>query len=152
MISKLLTGQFAHTMDAKGRVKMPSLWENALGKSFMVTRGTGTMLFVFSMEQWEIFTQRLMALPMMDKKAQALRRIFGGGAWACETDKQGRFLIPQHLRKHAQLEKDIVLTGAFNWGEIWNADQWNDYNDEYSDAASEGFMELFDGAAEQFEL
>ena len=98
MAMSQLTGEFSHTMDAKGRVKMPAAWNEDLGSKFMVTRGTGNMLFIFSMPQWEVFSQKLMALPLMDPKAQALRRIFGAGASPCELDAQGRFVIPKQLR------------------------------------------------------
>lgn len=138
-------------MDAKGRVKLPGKWEEILGNEFMVTRGTGSMLFVFTVEQWESFTQRIMSLPLMDKKAQALRRMFGGGA-DCKVDKQGRFLLPPDLRKYAHLEKDIILNGALNWGEIWDADKWHEYDADYSDATSEGFAELMDEISEKFQL
>ena len=80
MAMSQLTGEFPHSMDAKGRVKMPAAWNEDLGKKFMVTRGTGNMLFIFSMPQWEVFSEKLMALPLMDPKAQALRRIFAAGA------------------------------------------------------------------------
>ena len=151
MNSKLLTGQFSHTMDDKGRVKLPGKWDEIVGSEVMVTRGTGCMRFVFTMELGVVFSQRIMALPMMDKKAQALRRMFGGGA-ECKTDKQGRVLLPPELRKYAQLEKDVVLTGALNWGEIWNAEKWEEYDAMYSDATSEGFDELMSGVTEEFDL
>lgn len=147
-----LIGEFSHSMDAKGRVKLPSVWEPELGGKFMVTRGTGPMLFIFSMPQWEIFCQKLAELPMMDPSAQALRRIFGAGARECEVDKQGRFLIPQKLREHAHLEKETVLAGAFTWGEIWNAQAWEEYNDQYADTAGEDFMQLMSTVTQKFSL
>jgi MraZ protein len=121
MADGLLTGEFAHTMDNKGRVKLPAAWEHELEQKFIVMRGTGQMLFIFSMKQWSLFTQKLMELPMMDPNAQALRRIFGAGAFECEVDNQGRFLIPQRLREFARLEKDVIIAGAFTWGEIWTS-------------------------------
>lgn len=147
-----LTGEFPHTMDAKGRVKLPAVWERELGDRFMVTRGTGKMLFIFSMPQWEVFTQKLMELPMMDPQAQALRRIFGSGARECEVDKQGRFLIPQRLREYAGLQKDVIIAGAFTWGEIWNAQDWQAYDEQYADGAGEDFMQLMQSVTQKFSL
>jgi MraZ protein len=152
MANGMLTGEFSHSMDAKGRVKLPSVWERDLGGRFMVTRGTGRMLFIFSMEQWELFTKKLMELPLMDKNAQALRRIFGAGARECEVDNQGRFLIPQRLREYADLGKDIIITGAFTWGEIWNAQAWEEYDQQFADGASEDFMVLMDTVSKQYSL
>ena len=142
MTPKLLTGFFTHAMDAKGRVKLPAMWEGVLGKSFMLTRGTGNMLYVFTMEQWEKFTEYLMSMPMLDLDAQELRRKFGGAAWPCETDKQGRFLIPQQLRKIANLQKDIVLNGALSWGEIWDAEAWERHDAEHFDVTDNRLLQM----------
>jgi len=152
MANGLLTGEFAHTMDAKGRIKLPAAWEHELADKFMVTRGTGRMLFIFSMEQWALFTKKLMELPLMDKNAQALRRIFGAGARECEVDNQGRFLIPQRLREYANLSKEVIIAGAFTWGEIWNAEAWEQYDQQYADGASEDFMNLMQTVSQQYSL
>lgn len=152
MAMSQLTGEFSHTMDAKGRVKMPAAWNEDLGSKFMVTRGTGSMLFIFSMPQWEVFSQKLMALPLMDPKAQALRRIFGAGASPCELDAQGRFVIPKQLRTYAKLKKDVVIAGAFTWGEIWDAEAWNEYEQQFADGASDSFLELMQSATEAFSI
>ncbi len=147
-----LTGEYQHSMDAKGRVKMPAAWGEELGQAFMVTRGTGKMLFIFSLPQWEVFSQKLMALPMMDPKAQAIRRIFGAGASPCELDAQGRFVIPKQLRAYANLQKDVVIAGAFTWGEIWDAEAWQNYETQFADNASDSFMELMQSLTESFSL
>lgn len=152
MANGMLTGEFSHNMDTKGRIKLPSVWQRDLGGRFMVTRGTGRMLFIFSMEQWELFTKKLMELPLMDKNAQALRRIFGAGARECEVDKQGRFLIPQRLREYAGLSKEVIIAGAFTWGEIWDAQAWDEYDKQYADGASDDFMTLMDTVSKQFSL
>ena len=152
MAEGLLTGEFAHSMDAKGRIKLPAAWEHELSDKFMVTRGTGRMLFIFSMSQWDLFTKKLMDLPLMDKNVQALRRTFGAGTRECEVDNQGRFLIPQRLREYANLGKDVIITGAFTWGEIWNAQAWEDYNQQYADGASDDFISLMDIVSKQYSL
>jgi MraZ protein len=152
MANGLLTGEFSHTMDAKGRVKLPAAWERDLGGNFMVTRGTGSMLFIFSMAQWDLFTKKLMELPLLDKNVQELRRTFGAGTRECEVDKQGRFLIPQRLREYANLGKDVIIAGAFTWGEIWDAQAWDDRDKQYADSAGESFMALMETVSKQFAL
>ena len=89
---------------------------------------------------------------LMDPKAQALRRIFGAGASPCELDAQGRFVIPKQLRTYAKLKKDVVIAGAFTWGEIWDAEAWNEYEQQFADGAGDSFMELMQSATEAFSI
>lgn len=56
-------------------------------------------------------------------------RSFFAGATECELDKQGRVLLPQTLREHANIEKDVYINGAGSRIEIWDANTWESYND-----------------------
>ena len=43
-------------------------------------------------------------------------------------------MIPKQLRTYAKLKKDVVIAGAFTWGEIWDAEAWNEYEQQFADA------------------
>ncbi len=43
-------------------------------------------------------------------------------------DKQGRINITPVLRKHAFIEKEVVVIGVGTRMEIWSKDAWEDYN------------------------
>lgn len=61
------------------------------------------------------------------------------GATECEFDKQGRILVPVSLRKYADLQKDVVLTGMDTRIELWSAEKWdveNDMDDEDMEAVA----------------
>ena len=66
------------------------------------------------------------------------------GAAEVEPDKQGRILIPQSLREHAGLEKDVTVIGAAVRAEIWDTARWNAYNESQTDEAIEASMNLLD--------
>jgi MraZ protein len=42
------------------------------------------------------------------------------GAEECPIDKQGRMLIPQHLRDHAGLDREVTIAGVGPRLEIWD--------------------------------
>ena len=128
----MLIGEYEHTIDAKGRLSMPSKLRRDMGEAFIVTKGLDGCLFAFSQEEWKNFETKLKSLPLSDKKARNFVRFFLAGATECEIDKQGRFLIPSNLREAGKLEKEAVIIGVGTRLEIWNKDIWNSKDEEIS--------------------
>lgn len=122
----MLTGQYAHTLDSKGRVNFPARLREELGACFMITRGLDGCLFVYGMDEWRHLADKLHQLPM--SKSAPLSRFFFSGAAEVEPDKQGRILIPEHLRKYAGLERDVTIAGVSHRGEIWDTAKWEQSN------------------------
>jgi len=107
----VLIGEFEHSLDAKGRLIMPSKLREDICEKFIITKGLDGCLFAFSLEEWKNFEQKLRALPISNKDARAFSRFFFAGAIDCDIDKQGRFLISSNLREFAELIKDVVIVG-----------------------------------------
>jgi len=116
-----VTGQYAHNIDAKGRLFIPAKLREELGETFHVTIGLDHCLSIYSDESWADFTDKVRVLPY--SKAKALRPLFAN-AVDCEPDGQGRILIPAKLREYANLQKEVVVIGSFDRAEIWNAERW----------------------------
>jgi MraZ protein len=128
----MFMGEYNHTIDAKGRLIIPSKFREALGEEFVVTKGLDGCLFVYPISEWQVFEEKLRTLPMTNKDARKFSRFFLAGAAMCELDKQGRILIPAVLREFAALEKDVVLAGVLGRVEIWSKERWTDIS-EYDD-------------------
>ena len=128
----MLIGEYEHTIDAKGRLSMPSKLRRDMGEAFIVTKGLDGCLFAFSQEEWKNFETKLKALPLSDKNARNFVRFFLAGATECEIDKQGRFLIPSNLRQAGNLEKEAIIIGVGTRLEIWNKDVWISKDEEIS--------------------
>lgn len=125
----MFIGEYNHTIDTKGRLIVPSKFREALGDEFVVTKGLDGCLFVYPMEEWAVFTDKLKDLPLTKKDARQFSRFFLAGAALCEVDKQGRILIPAVLRDFAGLEKDAVLVGVSSRIEIWSRSNWERISD-----------------------
>ena len=123
----MFSGEYQHTLDAKGRVIMPVKFREALGESFFVTKGLDKNLLVFSREEWQKFYEKLSTLPLANKNSRGFSRLFLAGAIECETDKQGRIQLTPPLKKYAMLEKDVTIIGNGNKLEIWSTDNWDEY-------------------------
>jgi MraZ protein len=132
-------------MDAKGRVIVPSRFREGLGEKFILTKGLDNCLFAYSSEEWLNLENKLKALPLANKDARAFIRFFFSGATECETDKQGRILIPSNLRDYAGLQKDIYIIGVSTRVEVWDKDRWEKYSSDDNvspDAIAEKMAEL----------
>ena len=116
-----MTGQYAHNIDAKGRLFIPAKLREELGETFYVTMGMDGCLSVYSDESWAKFTEKFESLPYT--RTKAMRPLFANAA-KCEPDAQGRILLPAKLRAYAGLQKDVVVIGVSNRAEIWDAEKW----------------------------
>ena len=127
-MSKGLKGEFNHSIDAKGRLIVPSKLREQLGLTFVVTRGQDGCLDAYPNDAWEEFEARIDALPSMNSEARSIQRFFRSGATDVEIDNQGRILLPQTLRDFAKIEKEVVIVGNGNKAEIWSKDKWEEIN------------------------
>ncbi|MEF9942201.1 MAG: division/cell wall cluster transcriptional repressor MraZ [Lachnospiraceae bacterium] len=136
----MLTGEFNHSIDPKGRLIIPSKFREILGEDFVVTKGLDGCLFVYPNNEWAIFEQKLRTLPLTNKDARIFTRFFLGSAVDGGLDKQGRVLISSALRTFAGLEKEVVLVGVLDRVEIWDKAKWDESNtvveDNMDDIAS----------------
>lgn len=125
----MFIGEYNHSLDAKGRLIIPSKYREELGEEFIVTKGLKDCLWIFPKSGWEDFMNSLSKLPKVNANSSKLLRHFSAGATCCELDKQGRILLPANLRKFAELDKDVVLAGVMERVEIWDKNKWEDSTD-----------------------
>jgi len=135
----MFIGEYQHTLDPKNRVIMPSKFREKLGDSFVMTKGLDNCLFIYSSEEWSIVEDKLKSLPMTNKDARAFVRFFFAGASECDLDKQGRIVMPNHLKDYANIDKELVIIGVSTRIEIWSKEEWNKFNSDanisYEDVA-----------------
>jgi MraZ protein len=60
----------------------------------------------------------------LNSQAKRLQRLLLGHATECELDGQGRFLVPEPLRRFATLQKKVAMVGQGNKFEIWDDETW----------------------------
>ena len=135
----MLIGQFEHTIDAKGRINFPARFREDMGDRFILTKGLDNCIAVYSMAEWGRWEEKLRGLP--DSKSRQLKRSFFASATDVEPDRQGRIVLPAVLRQYAGLEKDVVVIGASDRAEIWDARRWAADNE---DLTAEQMAELMD--------
>lgn len=124
-------GEFAHSIDNKGRVILPSRLREAAKSHFVekfyITRGLDKCLFMFGEEEWRTQEQKFKSMSFTKLDARKFNRLFFSGAVEMVPDKQGRILIPGYLKDYAEIKKDIVIIGVASRIEIWSQGLWNEF-------------------------
>ena len=138
----MLMGSYQHNIDSKGRVIMPAKFREELGEVFYATKGTDETITVMSREDWEELGRKICSLP--NAQTKDLKRFLFSGAAELMPDKNGRVLLPQHLRDYAHLDKDVMIIGTGSRLEIWDMDRWNKYNEEISESQLIEVMNLYE--------
>ncbi len=134
----MFLGQYAHTVDAKGRTFVPAKYREELGESFVITRGTAKCLTVYPMSEWEKYTAKIAELPQA--QAVKIRRFIFSNANDVTLDGQGRIGISQGLREYAGIEKNVTIVGLGSYIEIWAEDVWKAETESASGSEIEDIM------------
>ncbi len=114
------TGEFRHTIDAKGRLIVPSRMRDQLGEQVVLSRWLDPCIAIWSLEEWATIEDKLRSLKTGSKGARTLIRQITAKSHPDTVDKQGRITVPASLRELAGITRDVVIVGALNRAEIWN--------------------------------
>ena len=123
----MFVGEYQHTIDQKGRIAIPAKFRAKLAEGCVIARGLDYSLFVYTRKEWQKSSEKLSKLPIGQSDARAFARLMFSGALVLELDKQGRIVIPVHLREYAGLVTESVICGIFNRIEIWDKVRWEKY-------------------------
>ncbi|UCG20295.1 MAG: division/cell wall cluster transcriptional repressor MraZ [Deltaproteobacteria bacterium] len=124
----MFRGRSIHTLDAKGRIRIPTRFRDILKTRYedrFVITNLDRCLVAYPLQEWEIIEEKLGSLSLVRQDVKAFQRFFISGATECNFDKQGRILIPQTLREHASLDREVVLAGMLRSFEVWSKELWD---------------------------
>jgi MraZ protein len=129
------------TIDAKGRLSMPTRHRDALlaqceGRLTLTLHPDGCLL-VYPRPVW---LTRREALGQLNATARDLLRMLIGSASDVEFDSAGRILISPELREEAGLQRDVKLMGVGAYFELWDVERKKARDDTFR-------ASLLDGAA-----
>lgn len=147
----MFRGHAQRTQDPKGRLMLPPEFRDEVfaqspeGKLMMTN--FDDCIAAYPMPEWLAIEQSFANLNMANRKFRDFHRFFISGAVEVTLDKQGRVLIPPHLRSYAGLQKDIVLAGVGRKFEVWDLERFeaqrkamqDDFDHVMDDLAENGF-------------
>jgi MraZ protein len=125
----VFVGTFEHSLDGKGRVVLPSQFRHELaGRGFVAQYQN--CLGLWTQDGFDEVANRLREKVREGLATHNAVRALAANAVQVEPDAQGRILVPQRLRDYAGLERDVVIIGALDRVEIWNAGRWQEVSGE----------------------
>lgn len=132
----LLTGEYIHTVDNKGRVLISNKLRNQIdaeehGSNFYIVLGSNGILCLYPERYFESMVSAAKPGSMAPDEAVAFERISFALTSRIELDSQGRLLINERLRKRAGLNDQITLVGVRDHIELWNSASWDNYLDDH---------------------
>jgi MraZ protein len=133
----MFIGHYYHSIETKGRLAIPASFREELKSGGVVTWGLDGCLFLFPNSYWQKFSEKLASLSLTNQTARNLTRLLVQSATDLNLDAQGRTLIPEHLRKQANLKKQVVVAGSLNRIEIWDQDTYHAHLELISKTISE---------------
>ena len=110
---------------------MPAAYRHKLGKEFILTRGEDQNLYLYPMDAWEEFEEKVKTLQTSRQNFRAIMRHYFANAATCSLDSQGRIVIPQELREWAGLTKEVLFAGVDTKVEIWDPQRYDDVTNSY---------------------
>ncbi|MBI3120411.1 MAG: division/cell wall cluster transcriptional repressor MraZ [Candidatus Kerfeldbacteria bacterium] len=123
----MFIGEYAHNLDDKGRIAIPTKFRKELHKGAVITRGLDRCLFLYTLDEWKRMAEKLASLPISKANTRAFARLMLSGAMDVQLDKQGRIVVPPYLSRYASFKRKIVITGLYKRLELWDEDQWEHY-------------------------
>lgn len=123
----MLIGEYTHIIDNKKRLALPVKFRRELGKAVVVTKGLESCLEVYPEKEWKLESDKIKGLPKTKEEARFYSRIKLAGATSVNMDRLGRILIPDYLKKYADLKKNVVICGLSNRLEIWDENRWEKF-------------------------
>ena len=117
-------GEFAHSLDEKGRLAIPAKFRGRFKEGAVVTRWMGECLAIFPTSEWDSINSEVSKRARTDRQTREFVHFVLGGAHETEPDAQGRIVVPAHLRQFAHLTTDAVVIGAAQHLEVWEPGRW----------------------------
>ncbi len=116
-----------HTLDAKGRLNIPSRFREVLRGVYteeLVVTNWDKSIRAYPLSVWKTIEDKLISdgqkLPGM---GDFVRYVISG-VTECKLDRQGRILLPLSLRTEFGIGKEVVLNGMLQHFEVWDKTAW----------------------------
>lgn len=108
-------GRFNHQLDAKNRIRIPAKFKVDLGAEYKFAFGPDKSIYVLPFAEYKKILDSFGEVSFFDDETQEAIADFTSMVYDVSEDNQGRVVIPGELKEYAEIDKDIVITGAASY-------------------------------------
>ncbi|HXW35251.1 MAG TPA: division/cell wall cluster transcriptional repressor MraZ [Acidimicrobiales bacterium] len=119
-------GRYEHSLDAKGRLILPSKFRLAFEHGGYLTQNLDGCLALWTPDQFEVEMTTMLERSVSSQSDRNLVRLWASNSHDVEIDRQGRLVIPQRLREFAGLSNEVLVNGAIDRVELWDLSRWDE--------------------------
>ena len=124
-MSGILTGYVRHSIDEKNRARIPEKYKECLqAPLYFVPADNDCILLLPEQRAKEMMEKSRANISIFDNDGQDPATFLLSHTSEVKEDAQGRVTLPSDLKKMAQINKEIVFVGKFDYVEIWAAETW----------------------------
>lgn len=141
----MFIGEYNHSVDQKGRLAIPAKFRILLKEGAVVAKGLDNCLVIYPKDVWTDLGKKLAKMPINQANSRSFARFMLAGAMEVAFDNQGRVMLPEYLRKFAEIKKSVIIAGLYDRLEVWDEDKWSSYrskSEENSNEIAEALGEL----------
>ncbi len=121
-------GTVSHQLDGKNRIRIPKKFRKDLGDEYYFVAGSQGCIGVYPKAALEERLEALKSIRASEPQKLLAKRKIESSVEEVNEDDQGRTLLPQPLRAHAGIEKDVVTIGMGDYLEIWSKEAFDKLN------------------------
>ncbi len=140
----MFLGTYRHSVDAKGRLAIPSRMREHLPGGSTVVNGPDGCLQIYPPQEWARVVDRFQVSSASPAAQRSYMRQLYASARECEFDRQGRVMLSSQHRDYAGIGTSAVVVGMNNLVEVWSEERWR----EVGEKNAADFTRLVDQIAE----
>jgi MraZ protein len=134
----MFSGFFPATLDAKYRIIVPSGFRDPMlqhynNKVVLTKDLQAPVILIWPQANFQKLMESLSAAPKWDKAITKARAFYVACAYQGEFDANGRIFVPEPLRTHVGLQREVAVVGNLKNLQIWPADKWAEYDRNLSE-------------------
>ena len=121
---ELFVSQFVNKIDKKGRVSLPSIFRNVLPQNskneiILYKSLKHNSIEGCSSDRIKDIADRINKLDFFSEDQDDFARSILSEIIPTNIDKEGRFLIPDYLKKHSNITSEVTFVGQGHYFQIW---------------------------------
>ena len=120
-------GNYAHSLDDKGRLVIPRKMRDELGNQIFIMKGYDGALSIYKKEAFDQLVEELESLSFDRKENRDYLRLKLASVVDLDVDKMGRVQIPTAILNKYHIGKDVVVQGSGKHIEVWDAKKYEEY-------------------------